>query len=137
MPDGFSLQPLLEVVPQGSGWMGGGDQEGSGWMGGPALSSQFHEKQQKLQSCILSPAQSNSNLSRIFTTAAWARGSQKINPYPESFSSAEQANPPHSSGEEEEMWDGGAALQGQQNLNHGWDSSGSPGSHSHQNPPEP
>lgn len=63
-----SLQGVAEAVPKPEHEMG------------PALSPQLQEKQQKGQSCTLSPAQRQHKPQQNLK-AVWARGSQKINPY--------------------------------------------------------
>lgn len=113
---------------------------------GPALPSQLCEKQRKGQSCTLSPALrgDTNTLSKNFSNSSGGEGKPKDNSLSRVLFLCKGPNPPHPTGEEEEMWDGGAALArsaetsttGGALLTTGWGSSGCPGSHSHQNPPE-
>lgn len=113
---------------------------------GPALPSQLCEKQRKGQSCTLSPALrgDTNTLSKNFSNSSRGEGKPKDNSLSRVLFLCKGPNPPHPTGEEEEMWDGGAALArsaetsttGRALLTTGWGSSGCPGSHSHQNPPE-
>lgn len=105
---------------------------------GPALPSELHKKQQKGQSCTLSPAQrgGSTNLSKIFSHSSVGEGKPKDQSLSRDLFLCREGKSSSLIGRGNVGW-GSSSARSAENSSMGWGSSGSPGSHSHQNPAEP